>query len=278
MRRVTPIVLAILSLASSACIPDDSAAQTLAYAEDLYAHGLNDDASRAFLSILHEEGSSGSAKSEALYFLGQIAFDDGKFEVAMNDWLRLIESYPSSERAQEISGRLDQLRDVVGDFADASLTSAIARSYVRNGDFWSKAGERFLIDSSWLPSVELAIEWYDQVIDEFPGTPSAELAYRKKLLSLGGWVEPGQYGSSYGVREDFDLYMPQLVGAFEDFLRAFPDSRYLDGFRYQIAQAYWRERRWADTEAWLNRIIESSDGSATFYTQLARARLAKLTY
>ena len=57
---------------------------------------------------------------------------------------------------------------------------------MQNGDFWSNANREFIIDSSWMPSVEISIKWYDKVLEEFPNTPSAELAYRRKLFALLG--------------------------------------------------------------------------------------------
>ncbi len=261
-----------------ALLPAALTAQSIAFAEDLYRHGLSEDASRAFLTILYEEGRDPAERSEALYFLGEIAFDEGNFDIALADWERLINEFSESERADEISDRLDQLLDVVGDFADASATSAIARSYLRNGDFWSKAPSRFTIDSSWLPSVELAVEWYDRLLVEFPDAPSGEQGHRKKIMTLLGWEETGRYGTSYGVRESMDEYMPQVLAAFEDFARAFPESRYLQGIRFQISQVYWSEKDWDQTRTWLNQILAAAEGTDTFYSQLASSRLANLEY
>lgn len=82
------------------------------------------------------------------------------------------------------------------------MSNAVASSYVRNGDFWSDAEDKFEIDASWLPRVELGLGWYDRVIEEHPSSDAAELAYISKLRTLLGWRELGQYGSTYGVMPD----------------------------------------------------------------------------
>jgi hypothetical protein len=58
-----------------------------------------------------------------------------------------------------------------------------------------------MIDASWLPHVEMAVDWYDRVIKEFPGSDAAELAYERKLFALIGGKELGE-DSTYGLRAD----------------------------------------------------------------------------
>jgi len=165
----------------------------------------------------------------------------------------------------------------VGKLSDASVDSAVARSYLSNGDFWSKSDRKFVIDSSWLPTVELAVEWYDRVIKEFPGSGAAELAYERKLFALIGGKEIGE-DSSYGLRANYGKYMPELLETFSQFEATFPNNSSLQAFRYQIAQAYWVHRDWANTRLWLQRVVDKSNGVPTFYTETAKARLQKIEY
>src|SRR5207248_10705849 len=118
--------------------------------------------------------------AKELYLLRQISFDEGHIKVALDDWRSLVHDYPQTTEAKEINGRLKQLNEIVSKVSDASVTSAIARSYISNGDFWSRIDRKFLIDASWLPEVELAVDWYDRVIKEFPGSDAAVLAYERK--------------------------------------------------------------------------------------------------
>jgi len=251
--------------------------QNIELAKEFYTHNLNDRALETFIEILHNPESSTDFKAEALYYIGQISFESGHYTTALEDWKRLIDQYPSNPKADEIKDRLSQLREVFAEVSDASITSTIAQSYIKNGDFWSKASKRFTIDSSWMSNVELAIKWYDKVIAEFPDTNASEIAYQRKLFTILGWSGSG-YTSSGGIKRDYSKYMPMLLKTFAEFEAAHPESPYLQGFRYQIAQTYWREEDWSNTRNWLNKIIENGNGQETFYTETAKARLQKVEY
>ena len=181
----------------------DSQAQDIALAKDLYVHNLKDRALESFLEIYHNSKSPTNNKAEALYYMGQISFDDAHYSIALNDWQTLINEFPTNQKAVEIKDRLSQLREVFAKVSDASISSTIAQSYMNNGDFWSDADKKFTIDASWMPHVELAIQWYDKVIAEFPGSDGAEIAFQHKLFTIVGWKEIGEYANSYGIRADF---------------------------------------------------------------------------
>lgn len=254
------------------------AAQDLDLAKDYYVHGLKSKAMELFIAICHDPKTVATTKAEALYYMGQISFEESNYSAAIDDWTRLVKEHPTSKRAIELKDRLAQLREVFAKVTDASVSSAVAQSYIRNGDFWSESDRKFTIDVSWMPMVEVAVSWYDKVIAEFPGSDAAELAYQRKMFALLGWKELGQYGSSFGVKANFAKYMPMVLKTFAEFEAAFPSSAYLQGFRYQIAQAYWSHRDWASTREWLNKIIELGKGQPSFYTEAARARLTKIEF
>lgn len=89
--------------------------------------------------------------------------------------------------------------------------------------------------------------WYDKVIQEFPKTAASQLAYEDKMRTLIGWEDPGRYGASHGIKRNFAQYMPQLLETFFAFERDHPDASSLQAFRYQIAQAYWKNKNWNQT-------------------------------
>jgi len=250
--------------------------QTVEIAKDYYQHGLNEKAKDMLLTLVHSAGTAPASKAKALYQLGQISFDEGHIRVAMGDWEILAKDYPQSAEAKEINDRLSQLSEIVSKEIDENVSSAVAKSYLSNGDFWSIKREVFTIDSSYLESTDLATAWYDRVIKEFPGTDAAELAYKKKLFVLVGYREPGEYGESWGVKRNFQLYMPKLLSAFAEMEAAFPKSPSLQGFRYQIAQAYWVKDNKNEATKWLQAIVSKQEGNPTFYTEAAKARLANL--
>ncbi|TXD33795.1 tetratricopeptide repeat protein [Lujinxingia vulgaris] len=252
-------------------------AQNIDHAIDLYNHALNDEAKLQFLAIKHDRGAANEHRSEAMYWLGQIAFEESRYAVALGEWEALVSDYPNSERANEIETRLSELGEVLAEHTSDRALSAVASSWLRNGDFWSGSDRTFTIDSSWLPKLEQALHWYDRVIAEFPGTPAAEAAYARKLFALLGWETSGRYGSSYGLKLDFKL-ITAVTETFAEFEEQFPENPQLQGFRFQIAQAYWGKRQWNEARTWLNRIIEVADGTQTFYTETARQRLEHLEY
>jgi tetratricopeptide (TPR) repeat protein len=210
--------------------------------------------------------------------MGQIAYDENSYSTALGDWQKLIKEYPSSSSAAELKDRLSQLQDIFTKATDASIDSLVARSYIRNGDFWFDGDRTFTIDSSWLPSVSLAISWYDRVIQEFPGSDAAKLAFERKLFALRGWKDPGRDGEKYGLKVDFQGWLPTMLKTFSDFEAAFPKSTNLQAFRYQIAQAYWLQKDWQNTREWLNKVLAAGVGQPSFYTEAAKARLAHTEY
>lgn len=249
--------------------------QRLEYAKELHRHNLKDRAKEVFIDILYDTKSSDTDKADTLYWLGQISFEEGRYTVALDDWSKLIKEYTQSLQAKEIKERLIQLQEITEKISDAEVSSVVARSYLNNGDFWSDIDEKFTIDSSWLPKKEMAIQWYEKVIKEFPNSNAALIAYQRKLFTLLDWEFET---TGHGLSSNFNEYMPQVLETFADFEKAFPNSSYLQGFRYQIAQAYWKIRDWENTREWLKKVIDSGNGEQTFYTETAKARLLKVEY
>jgi tetratricopeptide (TPR) repeat protein len=276
MRKLAPVWLMPVAFLQIGC-SGTARGQSIDIAKDYYVHNVKGKAIESFIEIFHSSKAP-EVRAEALYYMGQIAFDEDNYSAAFDDWTKLITDYPASRQAVEIKGRLVQMREVMGKVSSASISSTVAGAYLRNGDFWSKSDRIFMIDASWLPSVELANAWYDKIIAEFPGSEGAEIAYQRKLFTILGWKELGEYGSAYGVRENYTKYMPLLLETFASFEAAFPNSPYLQGFRYQIAQAYWNHKDWSNAREWLNKVVQAGGGQPSFYTETAKARLNKVEY
>lgn len=272
------VKIILVGLCLSSCGTSATDAQNISIAQDFYNHNLNERALEEFIIVYNTPTANPEDRAESLYYMGQITFDASRYSVAYDDWQKLLTEFPSSTRVAEIKDRLSQLSEVFSLSVDENIASSVAKSYIKNGDFWNDNDRKFTIDASWMPKVELALDWYDKVIDEFPDTYAAELAYQRKLFSIIGWKESGQYGSSYGVRDNYKKYLPILLQTFADFETDFPESSFLQGFRYQIAQTYWGEKDWPNTRLWLNKIIEKGEGISSFYTETAKARLTKVEY
>ena len=251
---------------------------SLVKAEMLSDHGLAAEAKLELIEIIHTR-SADVDKASAYYQLGGIAFDENSISVALQSWTTLVDQYPSSPEAALVKEKINALSEVVGESAKQSVNNAVASSYLRHADFWSKSkSNTFTIDSSWIPNVETAIKWYDKVIDEFPNSVASDVAYQDKLRTILGWKDAGQYGSKHGIKKSFVNYMPQLIATFDEWVTEHPDSSTIQAFRYQIAQVYWDQKDWDNTRLWLNKIISTAGEGDSFYKDTAIRRLAKVEY
>lgn len=265
-------------MAATLFIAPMSFAASLEKAGMLNQHGLTQEAKSELIDLVFSK-SPDSDKAQAYYLLGSIAFDENNISVALDSWRDLVMKYPNSTQAKTVKDRISELAEIVGESTKESVENAIALSYLRHGDFWSRGkASTFTIDSSWIPNVETALKWYDKVISEFPKTTASRIAYQDKLRTLLGWEDPGRYGDKHGIKSSFGKYMPQLLETFTSFEKDHPTASTLQAFRYQIAQAYWSNKDWTKTREWLNLIIEKSGESDSFYKDLAERRLQKVEY
>ena len=249
---------------------------SLDLAEDYQLHGLSDRAKEVYIALLHDPASTEQIKADALYELGRIAFMESRGEAALAVWQRLVDEYPTSGGALEIQDRIMELQEAIGRNSETNITWLVARSYIEHGDFWSKATTEDVVSSEWLVEEEMALKWYDATIRQFGGTPAAELAFRRKIMTLIGWPASGPYDEGGGTYRDFAGFMPLAVAAFEAFAVAFPASPMLQPLRYQIAQAYWRNEKAEQAKEWFGAVVEGAEGVETFYAHLAAERLKKL--
>jgi tetratricopeptide (TPR) repeat protein len=241
-------------------------------------HGLLEDAKRDYIQVI-SNGSPQEQKAEALYSLGLIAFDQNRISVALSSWTQLVKEFPGTQQAKEVQDRLKDLSQIIGEQQKETVDNAVAQSYLRHGDFWSRGKDQiFTIDSSWIPNLDAAVKWYDKTIQEFPKSPAARIAYEEKMRAILGWKEPGQYGDSHGIRANSSKYIPILVDTFQAYQTDFPESGSLQPFRYQIAQAYWSSKDWDNTRKWLQEIVAQGKGTDSFYVDLANRRLEKVEH
>jgi hypothetical protein len=73
------------------------------------------------------------------------------------------------------------------------------------------------------------------------------------------------------------MYMPEVLEAFAAFEKSFPDAPSLQPIRFQIAQLYWTNKDFVNTERWLRQIFEKGKDQVAFYADLATRRLRKLS-
>lgn len=267
MRKV--LLFTMVALVASMCF-----AATITDANMYYKYNLLEKAKESYIDVILN--GKDSEKAEAYYQLGNVVYEENNLSLALETWNELITKYPNSSYATIVKERISVLKDVIGETGTDLLNNAVAKSYLKNGDFWSKGKDSvFSIDSSWIGNVEAAMFWYQKVIDEYPKTSAAETAYSEMLKTILGW-QASKY-TSYGIAGDFKKWMPIMLEKFAAFEKDFPEASTLQAFRYQIAQCYWDNKDWANTRLWLNKIIAASSGDS-FYKDLAERRLQKVEY
>lgn len=100
-------VLILLMIASSA-LADDA----LQKAKALRSNGLFAEAKKELVDALFAATSTDEVKSEALLLLGEIAIDEKKFDLARDNWTKLVETYPDSAAASVARAKLELLAQV----------------------------------------------------------------------------------------------------------------------------------------------------------------------
>src|SRR5438093_12593833 len=89
-----------ISLLTISC-SRSGAAQEIDLAKDYYLHGLRPKALELFIGLYRDPKAVAATKAEALYYMGQIAFDESNYSTAVDDWTRLVKDHPTSKRAVE---------------------------------------------------------------------------------------------------------------------------------------------------------------------------------
>ena len=254
-------------------------------AKMLRRHRLVSDAKKELIEVIFNKQNDKN-KAEAYYILGTVAFEEDDISAALETWTQLVTDFPESDQANLVKDKINQLTESVGETSRTVVENAIAQSYLRHAEFWSEKEKRkkFTIDSSFISEVEVAVSWYDKVIQEFPNTEASRHAYEGKVLTLIGKIQTlidektdelkelktpvfestREYVKNH-FQEAFNLYMPQLLDTFSAFERNFAEALYLQKFRYQIAQIYLYQSNLDQSRHWLNQIIEQSGENNTFY-------------
>ena len=251
---------------------------TLQKAIWLYECQLQQQAQFALIDHLVDGQVHPLEMSAGMYLLGLISFEQGKFHSALRVWQTLIEEFPESYEGKIVVDRLAELEHLTQGKTTQYIDEARASMYLRNGDFWTTGrNSEFVLDTSYINNIEAALHWYDKAIVEFPKSAAARLAHEQKLRTLIGWKNPNDFGMAYGAVGEFSEYIPRVLEAFAAFEKEFPDTPTLQPLRFQIAQLYWNNKDFVNTERWLRAVISSGNDQDSFYSDLADRRLRKLS-
>ena len=195
-------------------------------------HGLVSEAKKELIEIIFSRQNA-KIKAEAYYILGTIAFEENDISAALETWTQLVADFPESVQAKLVKDRINQFSEIIGEKSRTVVENAIAQSYLRHADFWSERvrHKKFIIDSSFISKVDVAVSWYDKVIQEFPNTEASQLAYEEKMLTFIGKIQGlvkekvdqleryREWLTFDSIKEriekefqkDFNKYMPQLL-------------------------------------------------------------------
>ncbi len=243
-----------------------------------YECGLFDDSQRALIDFLVQSQVDFLEKSAAMYLLGLICFEQGKLPNACKIWGTLREECPDSYEAKMVEDRLGEMRQGLGDGSDEYVEELRATMYLKNGDSWVSARKAgFYVDPAYINNIEAAVHWYDKTIAEFPDSTAGRLAHEAKLKALIGWKDKEDFGIAYGAMGEFSEYMPRVLEAYNAFEKSFSEAPSLQPIRYQIAQLYWMNKDFINTEVWLKKVIDQGSGDDSYYVDLANRRLNKLS-
>jgi tetratricopeptide (TPR) repeat protein len=240
----------------------------LSYAIDLMDHGLSDQATEAFIALYYQTDDD-EEKAKCLLNMGKLSLKGGKTEVALKDWQRLVDKFPDSSEADEVKDQLKGLLESSQSTALDNIKSAIAINYLNNADFFSEHSNKWMIDTSWLPSEDFSAYWLDRVIAEFPNTKAHEMALKRKFFAYQGWEDRH---SKFGLKHDKVLYESKLKEIIAEVEKQFPESSMLSAMYYQMGQHYWPRDNPARAKYWFEKSKKAS-GSGNYYYQLVDQRL-----
>jgi hypothetical protein len=244
----------------------------------LYECQLSHEAQVALVDFLIEPGIHPLEKSAAMYLLGLISFEERKIRSAVRIWRMLVEEFPQSYEGKLVEDRLPELMQNLPGEPTEYIDEIRASMYIKNGDYWIVGKDPGLfVDLAYINNIEAAVHWYNKAIQEFPKSAAARLAHEQKLKTLIGWKDTANFGMAYGAMGEFSTYMPQVLDAFQAFEKAFPDAPSLQPIRFQIAQLYWFNKDFVNTESWLKQVVDHGRDEDSFYVDLAERRLHKLS-
>ena len=147
MMKITlsTICMVVVLLAASA-----SFAASVEKASMPNKHGLTQEAKLELIDVIFSD-SDDSAKAQAYYLLGSIAFAENKASVALDSWLELVKKYPSSSQSSSVEEKIRELSGQGSQLAKETIEDAVALSYLKHGEFWSEVKDsKFVIDNNFV--------------------------------------------------------------------------------------------------------------------------------
>jgi outer membrane protein assembly factor BamD (BamD/ComL family) len=175
----------------------DSPEEQLAFAVAFFDRKDYDRAAKEFKKLLKAYKASRQAP-EAQYYLGRCAEEDGDYYKAFLEYRKTIQTYPSTERFDDI----------------------LEREYQIGNYFLGGKKRKFFGTAAIIPARDKAVEIFQAIVDDGPFSEYGQLAQYK-------------LGLAFLALKDYE----PAVTAFEQVISRYPQSPLVDDARFQIAQA-----------------------------------------
>ncbi len=263
----------------------DSKYQTAAqyyYGHIAYANNNNKTAIEYFKKL----DSSATFGPLVPYYITQIYYEQGKYDEVIKY------SIPALDRTSQNS---------------ADITRIIAESYYRKGDY-KNAMVYFTKYSAAVPTIsrddrysigycEYRIENYESAINNFEKVVDAQdsmaqnayfhladcfLKTKNKQSARNAFQSASKLDFSKSIKEASQFnyaklslelnYQPVAINAFRDFIKSYPDSKYIDEANELIAQLYLTTRNYKDALAALDNIKNKNTRAKEAYQKVAYYR------
>jgi len=258
-------------------------------AKDLAEEGVSNEAKIEFVRVLHDP-SKKVAYAEAHYYLGYLSFKEKNYDRALLHWNLLVKEFPDSPYTQKARDQIQLAYMLLSRQQEITGESIEINNLFENADFLVGEPLKVAIDTSYLPTGDLAIEWLEEVVAKFPASPDAPRALFREALVYYGWGKNGigQYSTPEGYGFSFhtyyardskkaQVYIEKMADVLSRIEKQYPDSPYRVPVAFLVGQAYWSAAGGKTNESartyWTKVLSLTENDTANRYRQIAEKRL-----
>jgi outer membrane protein assembly factor BamD (BamD/ComL family) len=287
MRKIGCTVFATLVLGIS--LVPYAKGQNVDLAKDLAEEGVTNEAKIEFLKVLHDPTKQASY-DEAQYYLGYLSFKEQNYERALKHWSDLSKNYPSSPYAEKAKQQIQIAYQLLSKQQAHESENIEINGFFNDADFLIDDPLKVKIDTSYLPTGDMAIEMLDQIVTKYPQSPEAARALFREAEVLYGWGREArsQYSKPEGYGFEFcqyytnnkgqaQLYIQKMVDVLHRLQTVDPTSPYAITVNYLIGQAYWSMaggKTDENAKAYWQKVVDlAGEDKANSYRQIAEWRL-----
>jgi len=202
----------------------------------------------------------------------------------------LVQKYPNSTYSKKAKDLINSAYQQLTKQQNLTTQDIDIDTLFENANFLVDRPLKVTVDTSYLSTDEMAIEWLEKVVSKYPKTPEAARALFREGLLYYGWGKEGvsSYSNAEGYGFTFELYhsknknraseyINKMVQVFGRLQNEYPDSRYAVPIGFLIGQAYWSlagGKQDENSRLYWNKVLTlTADSSANDYRQIVEWRL-----